>query len=275
MAQMTAPLSDELKIIMHKKPNLRSNPEEVHCAACPIRGQALFRGIPAAELEWIEEFRDAQYLLKARDLLYRQGETAYLLYTLYDGWLILFRILDGGERQILRFVLPGDFIGFQVNGSGAAAGYTHGAQALIDSTLCAFPRPRLREMMERQPQLAIGLAEMGMHDMTLCQHHLVGTGRKTAKQSIAFLLLELFHRVQRQMPHGYEEQGNSVIFPLTQEDIGDALGLTSVHVNRVLKEMEREGYIACRKRRLTIRNQEALMEIGQFDPGMITPCPLI
>ncbi len=87
-------------------------------------------------------------------------------------------------------------------------------------------------MMEKQPQLAIGLSEMGMHDMVLCQHHLTGTARKSAHERIVFLLLELFYRVRLQMQNGFDEATSSVIFPLTQKDIGDAVGLTSIHVNR-------------------------------------------
>ncbi len=77
------------------------------------------------------------------------------------------------------------------------------------------------------------------------------------------------------MQNGYDEATGSIIFPLTQEDIGDAVGLTSVHVNRILKEMEREGLIRCQKKHLSILDEEALMEIGQFDPGMIAPKELV
>lgn len=273
---MVIPESNEFSILMNKRPNLQQCADpQTKCNACPIRKMALFRGVPEEELGWTQAFRDAQYLLPAREALYREGDIAHSLYTLFEGWLFLFKILDNGKRQILRFVLPGDFFGFQVNGTGAGAGYTHGSQSLVESKLCAFPRTRLRSMMEKQPQLAIGLAEMGMHDMTLCQHHLIGTGRKKARESIAFLLLELFHRVRMQMPNGYDEDSGSIIFPLTQEDIGDVVGLTSVHVNRILKEMERGGLIRCQRKRLTVLDEEALMEIGQFDPGMIAPRELV
>lgn len=77
------------------------------------------------------------------------------------------------------------------------------------------------------------------------------------------------------MPNGYDETTNSIIFPLTQDDIGDAVGLTSVHVNRTLREMERRGLIRYQRRRLTIFKEEALMEIGEFDPEMISAKSLI
>ena len=69
---------------------------------------ALFRDVPEAELGWTQGFRDAQYQLSAREILFQEGETAHSLYTLFDGWMILFKILANGKRQILRFLLPGD-----------------------------------------------------------------------------------------------------------------------------------------------------------------------
>jgi len=140
---------------MNKNPNLQQYDEpQIECKECPIRKMALFRGIPREELGWTQEFRDDQYLLPARKVLYREGDTAHTLYTLFDGWLILFKILYNGKRQVLRFILPGDFFGLQVNGIETSAGYTHGSQALVESRLCAFPRARLRSMMEKQPPSA-------------------------------------------------------------------------------------------------------------------------
>ena len=262
--------------IMNEASSLKRCPDpHTECRECPVRGMALFRDVPEAQLGWTQEFREAQYLLPAREILYREGDTAHSLYTLFDGWLILFKILDNGKRQILRFLLPGDFFGFQVDGIGPTGGYMHGSQALMESTLCVFPTIQLRSMIEQQPYLTTRLAEMEMHDLTLSQYHLIGTARKNSEARIAFLMLELFHRVRMQMQKDYDEERNSIIFPPTREDIGDAVGLSSTHVNRILKEMALEGWIHCDSKRLTIFDEEALMEIGQFDPGMISTKSLI
>jgi CRP/FNR family transcriptional regulator len=208
---------------------------------------ALFRDVPEDELGWMQEFRESQYLLPSGEILFREGETAHTLYTLFDGWLILFKILDNGKRRILRFLLPGDFFGYQISGIGPSGVHMHGSQALMESTLCAFPVTRFRSMMEKQPHLTTRLAEMEMHDMNLCQNHLVDTARNSALQHIAFLLLELFHRARRQIQNGYDGKTNSIIFPLTPEDIGDAIGLTSNHVNRIFREMERGTHCVSKK----------------------------
>jgi CRP-like cAMP-binding protein len=261
---------------MDEKPNLQRCPDpQPKCKECPIRDMTLFRDVPEDDLGWMQEFRESQYLLPAREVLFQEGETAHTLYTLFDGWLILFKIRDNGKRRILRFLLPGDFFGFQINGIGPAAGYMHGSQALMESTLCAFPVSRFRSMMQKQPRLTTRLSEMEMHDMNLCQNHLIDKTRNSARQHIAFLLLELFHRARRQIKNCYDGKTNSIVFPLTREDIGDAVGLTSDYVNRIFGEMEREGLIRCQKQRLAILNEEAFMEIGEFDPGVILPKHLI
>lgn len=87
-----------------------------------MRKMALFRDVPEAELGWTQEFRDAQYRLPAGEILFQEGDTAHTLYTLFDGWLILFKIRANGKRQVLRFLLPGDFLGFQVDGIGPTGG---------------------------------------------------------------------------------------------------------------------------------------------------------
>ena len=82
------------------------------------------------------------------------------------------------------------------------------------------------------------MALMSAKYMELCQYHLMGTGRQSARERIAFLLLELYHRAL-----GQQEQANSghIHFPVCQEEIADAVGLTTVHVNRTLKELKADG----------------------------------
>ena len=97
----------------------------------------------------------------------------------------------------------------------------------------------------------------------------MGIGRKTAKQRLAFLFLELFHRVKfiGNLISGTEE--NSIAFPLSQEDLADASGLTSVHISRTLRELSDEGLVSVKQRRLTIYNEPALSELAQFKKEMV------
>ncbi|HGG59533.1 MAG TPA: Crp/Fnr family transcriptional regulator [Gammaproteobacteria bacterium] len=242
------------------------------CTTCPIRKMALFQGVPFYRLEWTQRFRESQQNVEARKQIYLEQTPPTHAYTLFSGWVALYKTLDNGKRQILRIALPGDMLGFQVAGDGTA---THSAEALTQVKLCTFPRSTIPTMLREQPEIASRLVEMSSRDMAICQQHLVCTGKKDARQRLAYLLAETFHRVRRQTPADYDAETNSIFFPITQEDLGDTVGLTNVHVNRTLKQMENEGILRCRQRRLEILDEDRLTEIGQFDKNVLEIHPLI
>ncbi len=250
---------------------VRSQPH-TKCTDCPIRNMALFQGVPKERLEWTQKYRQHQFIVPAKTRLYIERSKPEYVYTLFDGWMAMYQTSQTGKRQILRFALPGDFLGFQADANGVIS---HSVSALTESIVCGFPRHRLKKMFDEQPILALRLATMESRDMSLCQHHQTFGSRKDAHESIAFLLLELFHRTRKQMSHHYNRQDNSITFPLTQEDIGDAVGLTNVHVNRILREFTRENVIDCHRRRLRILNEDRLAEIGEFSVDLIAGNPLI
>ncbi len=247
--------------------------KEAHteCTQCPIRKLALFQGVAPDRLEWTQKFRDQQFVVPPKVTLYREGSLTDYVYTLFDGWMVMYQTSREGKRQILRFALPGDFLGFQTDQRGMVS---HSVSALSESIVCGFPRSRLEEMFKETPSLALRLASMGSRDMNLCQHHQAFRSRKDAYESIAFLLLELFHRTQIHMNHHYDPKTNSVTFPLTQEEIGDAVGLTNVHVNRILRQFHKLGLINCHHKRLHILDEEKLSDMSEFDKSMVSSNPL-
>jgi CRP-like cAMP-binding protein len=258
---------------MNFKTQTTLNPPFTDCQKCPIRKMALFKGIPKKRLEWTQQYRKNQVLVPARSNIFQEGENHDYIYTLFSGWGILYKtVSNNGKRQILRFLLPGDLIGYQTSDTGIAI---HSAGTITESILCTFPRAQLSDMLKENPELAIRLLNMESRDMSLCQSHLMAAGRKTAKESIAFVLMELFYRVQSQISESYNASTQTINFPITQEDIGDAVGLTNVHVNRVIKEMIAEQLITCHKKKLSILNEKKLCEIAEFYPDMISGYPLI
>lgn len=250
---------------------IRTEPH-TKCTQCPIRELALFQGIPPERLEWTQKYRDQQFVVPSKATLYREASATDYVYTLFDGFMAMYQTSREGKRQILRFALPGDFLGFQTDQNGLMS---HSVSALSESIVCGFPRNRLQEMFEETPSLALRLASMGSRDMNLCQHHQAFRSRKDAYESIAFLLLELFHRTREQMNHNYDPVSNSIVFPMTQEDIGDAVGLTNVHVNRILRQFHKLGLINCHHKRLHILDEDKLSDMGEFDKSMISCSPLI
>lgn len=253
--------------------SLRTRPHPTDCSQCPVREKSLFSDVTKPRLDWIQNYRKNQLSIPPKTDIFQEGEKHDFIYTLFSGWGFLYKtVRNNGKRQILRFLLPGDLIGYQTISSGAVS---HSAATLTDVTLCAFPRTHLKEMLIQNPELALRLMTIESRDMSLCQSHLMATGRKTAKESIAFILLELFYRSKSQIKHSFNPSDNSIVFPLSQEDIGDTVGLTNVHVNRVIKNLMDEGLIICNKKRLTIINEEALSKIAEFDPEILNVQALI
>ncbi len=237
------------------------------CTDCQVRPSSLFACAAVADLPRLERYRETQLEVAAGQTLIYEGERPQFAYTLFSGWVALFQTLQSGKRQILRFGLPGDFIGLQVSGAGVVA---YAVEALTDAVFCAFRYPMVGKMLDSEAVIGKRLLAMQIRDSNLCQHHLMGAGRKSAEEKIAFLLLELYHRARLQVPNAECRDGNSIAFPLTQEDIADAVGLSKIHVNRVLRDLVKRGYILCDHRCLTILREAELAEIAEFEISMIT-----
>jgi len=228
---------------------------------------ALFQGIPLSSLEWTQQYRDQQFIVPPKATLYKEGSRPEYVYTLFNGWMAMYRTSKSGKRHIHKFALPGDFVGFQADSNGIVS---HSTSAITESIVCAFPRDSLMNLLASQPTLPLRLASMESRDMNLCQYHQLFGRSKGAHESIAFLLLELFYRTRQQMRHHYNPVTNSIVFPLTQEHIADAVGLTNIHVNRVLRQFHKLGWIECSKKKLTILSEENLTELGEFDRSIIS-----
>ncbi len=238
-----------------------------NCDQCPIREITLFQGIPKKQLRKLQESREDQMVVPARSNIFEEGQNHNYIYTLFSGWGILYKtVSNNNKRQILRFLLPGDLIGYQTDTNGAVM---HSAGTITESIFCPIPRNQLNKMLVENSSLAIRLLQMESRDMSLCQNHLMAAGRKTARESVAFVLLELYYRVQLQLKNSYEVTSNTIEFPITQEDIGDAVGLTNIHVNRVIKELMKDKLIYINKKLLTIINEKELCSIAEFNPDMI------
>ncbi len=239
------------------------------CSVCPVRQMNIFKQLPSELTSAIESYRAEQINLPAKAFLYKQGEEHNSTYTLFSGWVMLYKTLDNGSRQILRYALPGDFLSFQADLSSPI---NHSAQALTECCFCVFPRQSILQMFERHPELASQIAWITARDMSLSHEYLVNIGRKNAKERMAYLFLDLYHRLCSQM----NNQDNTIPFPMTQEDIADTIGLTLVHVNRTLRSLREDGLVKLAHHRLTILDYPTLAELAGFTrPIDEQPQPLL
>jgi len=242
---------------MHKP--LRPRPERTRCASCPVRERALFQVVPTEYINDAESKRTDQYTLPARRHLFEEGTAASMAYTLFEGWMLLYRSHSDGGRQGLRIALPGDFIGYMPLGETRLH---HSAVAITDAILCGFRQQDLHTMLETHTGLASHVTRIQARYMASCQSAMLGLGRKSAEQRIAYLVAELYHRLRNRQQLGEEEL--IMPFPITQEMLGDMTGLTPVHTNRVVRKLREEGIFTAERHRLIIHDLPALKELGEF-----------
>ncbi len=229
------------------------------CAACPVREWAICQALPDDELDVVEEFRSGERAFPAGVDLFLQGEPWNELYTVLNGWMFMYKLLEDGRRQITKIVLPGDFVGFQPD---LDAPMDHSIQTLTDARVCIFPRNRVLALFKAHPDMAIRLSTMISRDVAMAHERLTSVGRRSALERVSYFLLELFYRVRLRHP---EPVGSTISLPLTQEHIGDALGLTSVHVNRTLRELRQQDLIKIAKRTLHVLDPDRLADIAGFE----------
>jgi CRP-like cAMP-binding protein len=244
--------------------------KQVSCRACPLRSLPLFVEHSSTELALIESLKRDQIFQRADKSIIDEGQFDAPLYTLLSGWAFRFKTLSDGRRQILNFLLAGDFIGVQQKMGDSAA---HGVQALIDVTLCVFRRDALWELHRSSPSLGFGVTWLMAHEESLVDDTLLSVGRRSAEERIASLLVLLFKRAAALMP---DAGAHGVPFPLTQQHIADGLGLSLVHTNKTLRKLEKRGLHRIEDGRLRLIDVKALARIADlYGDGKPPARPLI
>jgi CRP/FNR family transcriptional regulator len=229
--------------------NLRSNGSRGLCYTCPNRHFHFCKNLLNSSSTEFDARDVKQLAFTAKQYLFHQGDMNQELFVLREGWVMLTRLSDDGKRHVFRSVLPGELLGFQQHIRGPAI---YSAIALLESVVCRIPN--LERLCTTQPELALSIASAEACDMMLTERYLTNITHRTARERIAFMVLELYYRLRL---HGLN-RGYSFQFPLKQEDIADTLGLTAIHVNRTLQTLRDEGVLTIHKHELTILDYNAL-----------------
>jgi CRP-like cAMP-binding protein len=212
------------------------------------------------------EEREALELLPmiARDLradqdIAREGDRPSQCCTIVEGFALRYKIMEGGKRQIFSFHIPGDTPDLQ---SLHLSVMDHSLATLTPCKLAFIPHDALRALIGAHPRIGDILWRDTLIDAAVFREWMVGMGRRSAYTRIAHLQCEVFMKLQVVgLAKDY-----SCLFPTTQAEIGDALGLSTVHVNRSLKQLRTERLIGSHKKgTLTILDWEGLQKAGEFD----------
>jgi len=189
--------------------------------------------------------------------LAREGEHVKVCTVLLQGLAYRQKILSNGSRQIISFHIPGEFLDIQNCLLEVA---DHNVQALTRCLVAIVPKDLLLQVMSARPAVRQAIWLDSLLDASVFREWVVNVGRRDAKQRIAHLLCELALRMEA------AGLGHKPLFdfPLTQEHIADATGLTAVHTNRTLQALRKSGLIGLAASKLTILDWDALAEAGDF-----------
>ena len=188
-----------------------------------------------------------------------QGLCDQSAYILTSGWACSYKILEDGQRQIVDFQIPGDFLGLRsilLNVSD------HRIEPVTDLVAVKITSNDIVDTVANTPKLAVAMLWAMSRDEAMVVEHLVGLGRRDAAQRVAHFLLELGARLSLV---GLANK-NGFFCGLTQYLLADALGLTAVHINRTLRQLREAGLLTFRDGLVSFDNYKRLVSFAQFDP---------
>lgn len=181
---------------------------------------------------------------------------------LVEGFAIRYRVLHGGERQITSVHVPGDFIDLH---SFVLKKMDHSVGALSDCVVIQYPHEGLERITERYPHMTRMLWLMSLLDGAIHREWIVAMGRKSAAERMAHLLCELNVRLG---VVGLSHD-DSFSFPITQAELADLLGLSTVHINRVVQQLRAAELVRWQGHSISILDWPRLQDMTEFDPSYL------
>lgn len=231
----------------------RSSDLESPCAACKVRDFAVCGALTPAELD---QFGDAMATisLSPGQHLIDEGEQDSHIFSITAGCLKCYKLLPDGRRQITGFLFPGDFLGLARSKTN-----TSSVEAITASTMCRMQRTELDLLAKAIPNLQNRLHELASEALAEVQGQILLLGRKTAHERVATFILMLSRRAGERA-----QTINPVDIPMSRDDIGDFLGLTTETVSRTFSRLRKSGLIGMDKdKKVEILNLEALQETAE------------
>jgi CRP-like cAMP-binding protein len=220
---------------------------------------AAFTKLSVADREAIEALaarRQRQF--GARHDLIREGDKPRAVFLMLEGWACRYKQLADGRRQIVAFFVPGDLCDVNVF---ILREMDHSIGAINKVRAAEIGREDFDQLMSDHPRISQALYWNELVNISVQREWAVDLGQRSAYERLAHLFCELFVRlltVELTTDHSFD-------FPLTQTDLADAMGLTTVHVNRMLRQLREDGLIELDRKRLNILDLDRLKHVAMFN----------
>lgn len=194
--------------------------------------------------------------------LIHEGDVPGPVFVILAGWACRYKILPGGGRQIISFLMPGDFCDMHV---AVLAEMDHSIATLTAAQVVMIPRDRMETLVEVHPGLVKAFWWTQLVDESVLRATIVSMGRRTSLERVAHLLCELCFRM-RNIGIATEK---SIVMPFTQIVLADAVGMTPVHVNRLVRKLRAAGALDLGVGTLIIADLNLLAQIAGFDDNYL------
>lgn len=240
----------------------------VRCETCPLRKSPLFAPFSAEDLRFMERFKVGELTIDPGTTLLLEGSNSPQMFTAQRGQGVRYKLLEDGQRQVINFVFPGDFIGLQAAVMGEMQ---HSVAASSSMTLCVFDRKEFWTFFRTSPERAFDVTWLAAVEEHFLGEALASVGQRSAEQAIAWALTRIMQRGaalglvrDRKMP-----------MPYRQQDLADALGLSLVHTNKTLGRLRDRQLASWNDGHLTVNDLDALAEVAHMQIEDLPRRPLM
>lgn len=199
---------------------------------------------------------------ESRNDIAREGENPTVIRLLVSGWACRYKDLPDGRRQIVGFFLPGDFCDLNIY---ILSELDHSIGALTQVRYYEIQPQQFQDVIDGRPQLLRALLWHEMVSSGIQREWLLSIGQRSPLERLAHLFVELYYRLRAV---GLAT-GTSFDFPITQNHLAEANGLSVVHLNRTLQEMRREEMIELSDRQLRIIDLDRLKRVAMFNSNYL------
>jgi CRP-like cAMP-binding protein len=221
-----------------------------------------FADLSEEDTDHLDHFCSNPRTLRAGTDLILEGDRPEEVFFIVEGWACRHKMLPDGKRQIMAYLIPGDLCDINIF---ILKEMDHSISLLSEARVAAIPKEVMRTTLLERPAIGQGLFWATLVDEAVLREWLVNLGQRDAYERLAHLFCEMWLRLQQV---GLTSDGEFVL-PLTQEQLGETMGLTSVHVNRVLQRMRANGLITLSSKQMHIHDIERLRQIADFDPNYL------
>jgi CRP-like cAMP-binding protein len=194
--------------------------------------------------------------------LIAEGEPPKHVCVLKSGFMYRQKIVGNGGRQILAIHVSGDWVDLQHALLDQA---DHSVQALTTAQVVLLPREAVIALAAARPNVALAMWHETLIEASIMREWTANIGRRPAQVRLAHLLCELLLRLRS----AGQSEAQTYEIPMTQEQLGDCTGMTAIHLNRMLMQLERAGAIARRGRSVKVLDWNRLTQMGDFDPAYL------